>query len=80
MSEARLGRPALPPEERREHRKSVYLPEPVANRFRRLARTSGFPSESAFLAHCLRLGVEVFEAQDRAGGEILATAKRHNQG
>jgi hypothetical protein len=76
MNAAKLGRPCLPAEDRRECRKSVYLPEPVADRFRRLARVSGFPSESAFLAHCLRLGVEVFEARERAGAEILAAAKR----
>lgn len=76
MNEPKLGRPCLPAEDRRECRRSVYVTEATEARFRRLWRQSGFPSQSAFLAHVLELGAEVFEAQHQAGADILRAKTR----
>lgn len=71
MGEARLGRPCLPPDQRHEVRKSVYLSDAEAERLRRLRFACRSPSDSAFLAELIQLGLQVKLAQMETAREMI---------
>lgn len=72
--ETKLGRPELPQDKKRGNRKSFYIDDARNEAFIRAYLESGFPSESAFLAEILRIGLEVQARQQDAARKIIQTA------
>lgn len=70
----RVGRPAKQAHERRDVDKKFYIDDATNERFLRLFMESDAPSESAFLAELVRLGMEVKKRQLAEIRKILDSA------